>query len=68
MTTVSIVNRVTRVSVNNERREIIITPRLTQVTIKPFGPQGLKGDQGDQGIGVNTDPGDITLLFDNQLI
>lgn len=49
MTQVSIVNRVTRVAVNNARREIVITPRLTQVTIKPFGPQGLKGDKGNDG-------------------
>jgi hypothetical protein len=50
MTTVSILNQVTRVAINNERREIVITPRVTQVTIKPFGPQGAKGDKGEDGI------------------
>ncbi len=31
-------------------------------------PSGMQGPPGPQGIGVQDDPGDFTLLFDNQLI
>ncbi len=44
---------------------------LPQVAVVagPRGVQGSPGPQGQPGVGADQfDPGDITLLFDNQLI
>lgn len=35
--------------------------------IGPQGPQGAQGSQGVAGDGA-TDPGDLTLIFDNRLV
>ncbi len=44
-------------------------PAKRELVIERFGMRGADGTQGEPGEGAeNYDPGDITLIFENQLI
>jgi hypothetical protein len=52
----------------------VIKPPAHTVVLNQRGPRGSQGERGLQGVqgpsgdSVMTDPGDLTLIFDNKLI
>lgn len=77
---ISTSNETTRVVLSNQIVTQILAPTPPVVlelgTQGPIGPQGVQGQQGIQGLQGErgqdgdgaTDPGDLTLLFENKLL
>jgi hypothetical protein len=57
------VNPLPEITVSQQGKpDTVILRETPMVTVYPIGMRGPPGDN------INTDPGDFTLLFDNQLI
>lgn len=67
MTEVTITQQVVQVRVIPASGPILTVhvPAAAQVRVVP---SGMRGPPGPVGQGVQTDPGDFTLIFENQLI